>query len=253
MITDVAEPAAQHFDRLAARYSELRTSGAEVDPVTVAVVELGRLQGCRVLDVGCGPGDVIRQLAHGFGIEAVGVDSSPRMIDVARHEAAQWGEFLIARAEELPFEPESFDGVVMRLVVHHLDRPAAFAEIRRVLEPGGRLVMTTSDPSAVDTFWMAAYFPSYVAIEQRRFPDGKTLRRELLDAGFTGIRVVPFVLERGFSRDSALEKIRARAYSSFALMSDEEYEAGLRAAEAGLPAEVRYDLRLLNVLAVRRG
>jgi ubiquinone/menaquinone biosynthesis C-methylase UbiE len=242
---------AQHFDRLAARYSELRSSGAEVDPVTQAVVELGRLQGCRVLDVGCGSGGVIRQLARGLGIDAVGLDPSPKMIDVARAEAGRWGEFLVGQAEQLPFEPESFDGVVMRWVVHHLDRPAAFAEIRRVLRPGGRLVVTTTDPGAVDTFWMAPYFPSYVAIERRRFPDGETLRRELLAGRFSDVRVVPLVLERRFSRERALEKIRGRAYSSFVLMSDDEHQAGLAAAEEGLPAEVRYDLRLLNVLAVR--
>ncbi len=250
MITDVAGRAAQHFDRLAARYSELRASDAEVDAVTEAVVELGQLQGCRVLDVGCGPGTVTRQLARGFQIDAVGIDPSPKMIEVARDQARDC-VFHVSAAEELPFEPESFDGVVMRLVVHHLDRPPAFAEIRRVLRPGGRLVVTTTDPGAVDTFWMAPYFPSYVAIERRRFPDGETLRRELLAGRFSDVRVVPLVLERRFSRERALEKIRGRAYSSFVLMSDDEHQAGLAAAEEGLPAEVRYDLRLLNVLAVR--
>jgi ubiquinone/menaquinone biosynthesis C-methylase UbiE len=247
------ETASQHFDRLAARYSELRTAGAEVDPVTEAVVELGRLRGCRVLDVGCGPGTVVRQLAQGFAVEAVGIDPSAKMIEVARAEVGDQGEFHVGPAEELPFESDSFDGVVMRWVVHHLDRSPAFAEIHRVLRPGGRLVVTTTDPDAVETFWMAPCFPSYVAIERRRFPDGEMLIRELLDAGFTGVRVEPFVLERRFSRTEALEKIRARAYSSFVFMSDEEYEAGLVAAEADLPAEVRYDLRILNVLAVRRG
>jgi ubiquinone/menaquinone biosynthesis C-methylase UbiE len=252
MIPIVAGPAAQHFDRLAARYSDLRASDADVDPVTEAVVELGRLQGCRVLDVGCGPGTVTRQLARGFDIDAVGIDSSPKMIEVARDEAGAHAVFQVAPAEELPFESASFDGVVMRWVVHHLDRPTALAEIRRVLKPGGRLVVTTADPDAVETFWMRPYFPSYVEIERSRFPARDTLRRELAAVGFTGIRVVRFVLERRFSRVEALEKIRARAYSSFVLMGDEEYESGLAAAEAGLAAEVRYDLRILNFLANRR-
>ena len=245
------QTSAQHFDRLAARYGELRASAAEVDPVTEAVVELGQLRGCCVLDVGCGPGTVIRQLARGFAIDAVGVDSSPKMIEVARDEAGRCGAFHVGRAEELPLEPCSFDGVLMRLVVHHLERPAAFAEMRRVLKPGGRLVVTTTDPNAVEAFWMAPFFPSYVEIERRRFPAGEVLRSELADAGFTGIRVVSFVLERCFSRAEALEKIRARAYSSFVHMGDDEYVAGLAAAEARLPVEVCYDLRMLNVLAVR--
>lgn len=242
---------AQHFERLALRYRELRASNAAVDPVTETVVELGRLRGGRVLDVGCGPGTVTRQLARGFAIDAVGIDSSPKMIEVARGESEPHVELYVGRAEELPVESETFDGVVMRWVVHHLDRPRAFAEIRRVLKPGGRLVVTTTDPAAIETFWLAPYFASYVAIERRRFPDAELFRRELLEAGFGGVRVVPFVLQRRFSREAALTRIRGRAYSSFALMSDEEYEAGVAAAETGLPAEVSYDLRLLNVLAVR--
>ena len=45
------QTSAQHFDRLAGRYSELRASDAEVDPVTQAVVALGQFESCRVLDV----------------------------------------------------------------------------------------------------------------------------------------------------------------------------------------------------------
>jgi ubiquinone/menaquinone biosynthesis C-methylase UbiE len=239
-----------HFDRLAARYSELRASPAFVNPVTEAVVELGSLQGCRVLDVGCGPGSVLEQLAAGFDIEGVGVDASAKMIEVARREAPGI-EFHAGRAEQLPFDDESFDGVVSRMVVHHLDRRRAFAEMRRVLRPGGRVVITTTDPAAFETLWLANYFPSYAEIDRRRFPDAETLRRELEEAGFSGVLVESLVVERRFDRETALEKLRGRAYSTFALMSDAEYEAGVVAAEAGLPPEVASDLRLLNVLARR--
>jgi ubiquinone/menaquinone biosynthesis C-methylase UbiE len=241
----------EHFDQLASDYSRLRASSDYVDPLTEAIVELGDLRGRRVLDVGCGPGTVLRQLTRDFGVAGVGLDASPRMIEAARREAPGVDEFYVGRAEELPFADASFDAALMRLVVHHVDRPKAFAEILHVLRSGGRFVITTSDPDAFEAFWMSSYFPSYVEIERKRFPSGQTLRRELEEAGFRSIRLAPFVLDRRFSRAGALEKLRGRAYSTFALMSDDEYELGVAAAEARLPAEIAYQLRLLNVVAPR--
>jgi ubiquinone/menaquinone biosynthesis C-methylase UbiE len=144
----VVSGSTDHFDRLATRYSELRASPSFIDPVTEAVAELGSLRGCRVLDVGCGPGSVLRQLARDFDVEGVGVDASAKMIDVARGEAPEI-EFHVGQAEELPFADASFDAVVARMVVHHLDRPRAFAEVHRVLRPGGGFVVTTTDPAGV--------------------------------------------------------------------------------------------------------
>jgi ubiquinone/menaquinone biosynthesis C-methylase UbiE len=194
---------------------------------------------------------VLSVLSRAFGVEGVGVDASPKMIEVARREAPEVSALHIARAEELPFADSSFDAALMRLVVQHVDRSRAFAELLRVLRPEGRLVISTSDPDAFASFWMAPYFPSYVAIERSRFPSGEELRRELEATGFRSTQVVPFVLQRRFSREEALEKIRERAYSTFELMSEQEYEHGLAAVEAGLSEEVTYDLRLLNVVAVR--
>src|ERR1051326_1570508 len=104
-----------HFDALADRYVELRASDAYDDPVTQAVVQLGRLHGARVLDVGCGPGTVAARLAREFGAEAFGVDVSPKMIEVARQAHGEEAQFRVAAAEALPFEDETFDAVVMRL------------------------------------------------------------------------------------------------------------------------------------------
>jgi ubiquinone/menaquinone biosynthesis C-methylase UbiE len=241
----------EHFDRLASRYSRLRASSDYVDPVTEEVVVLGDLRGRRVLDIGCGPGTVLDQLARAFSVTGVGIDASTKMIEVARREVREVGEFYVGRAEELPFSDAMFDAVLMRLVVHHVDRTSAFSEVLRVLRSGGRLVITTSDPDAFDGFWMSSYFPSYVEIERNRFPSGETLRRELEVAGFRSTRLAPFVLDRRFTRAEALEKLRSRAYSTFTLMSETEYEAGIAAAEAHLPAEIAYQLRLLNVVATR--
>ena len=241
----------KHFDQLADRYSRLRASPDPLDPVTRAVAELGDLRGRRVLDVGCGPGTILGQLMRAYGVDAVGIDASPQMIEAARRETPETQEFHVARAEQLPFDDATFDAALARWVVHHVDRPRAFGEILRVLRPGGRLVITTTDPDAVHTHWMTPFFPSLVSIERGRFPSGEALTGELESAGFDAVQVVPFVLERRLTRDEALEKLRGRAYSTFVLMTDAEYQQGIAAAEARLPDAIAYELNLLNVVAMR--
>jgi ubiquinone/menaquinone biosynthesis C-methylase UbiE len=243
------KPTAAHFDELAERYATLRASDAYDDPVTAAVVKLGRLRRSRVLDAGCGPGTVAARLAREFGAKASGVDLSRKMIDVARQRHGGDADFRVAAAEELPFENATFDAVVMRMTVHLLDRPAAFFEIARVLRMAGRLVITTTDPARVGAFWMAQFFPSYGELERSRFPSAEALESDLRGCGFSTVSVYPFVLRRRFSRDEALAKLYGRAYSTFALMTEDEYRAGLAAAEESLPVEVEYDLCLLNLVA----
>ena len=118
------------------------------------------------------------------------------------------------------------------MVVHHLDRPLAFAEMRRVLRPSGRLAITTTDPEGFESFWMKPFFPSYVRIERARFPEGEVLRRELGDAGFEDARIHRLGIERRYSRDEAMQRLRGRAYSTIALMTDAEYKSGVDEAEA---------------------
>ena len=98
---------------------------------------------------------------------------------------------------------------------------------------------------------MKPFFPSYVQIERARFPDGEDLRRELCDARFGDARIHRLGIERRFSRDEAMEELRGRAYSTFTLMADAKYQAGVGEAERLLPPEVVYELRLLNVVATR--
>ena len=99
------------------------------------------LQG-RVLEVGCGTGASLPYFSADARV--IGVEPDPYMLRHARHRMAGLGydgvELIEARAEELPFAADSFDHVVCTLVLCTVaDVPAALAEIRRVLRPGGRL------------------------------------------------------------------------------------------------------------------
>jgi ubiquinone/menaquinone biosynthesis C-methylase UbiE len=104
--------------------------------------------GQRVLDVGCGTGYFARLLAQMVGPAGlvVGIDPSSEMITYASRKADQIRpcRFLVGTAEALGFPDESFDLVVPSLMMHHLPEDLqlpALREMRRVLRPGGTLLV----------------------------------------------------------------------------------------------------------------
>src|SRR5712692_9011546 len=108
---------------------------------------LGRLEpGERVLDLGCGAGTdslVAAQMVGEHG-HVTGIDMTPEMLAKARAAAAEMGpvnvEFVEGEAEQLPFPDASFDVVISNGVIDLIpDKDAVFAEIFRVLTPGGRI------------------------------------------------------------------------------------------------------------------
>lgn len=101
-----------------------------------------------VVDVGTGTGTLVVEIARRApNIQISGVDGDPAILARAAEKAAEHGariELIEGRAEHLPLPDDSTDVVVMTLILHHLDSSAkrtALAEARRVLRPGGRLVV----------------------------------------------------------------------------------------------------------------
>lgn len=103
---------------------------------------LGAVQGMRVLDVGCGEGRYARVLAS-RGACLTGIDQVERFVNYAREHHPQ-GEYLLGRAEALPFADRAFDLVLSYLsLVDIPDYRAAVAEMCRVVKPTGRIVVVT--------------------------------------------------------------------------------------------------------------
>lgn len=201
-----------------------------------------------MLDAGCGTGRLAAELAD-TGIARVwGVDPSPEMLAVARAKTRRAG-FKQARVESLPFKDAWFDAAVAWLVVHLVDRPAAFAELHRVLRPGGRLAVVTFDPAHFSGFWLNRYFPSLEAIDRARFPRAAALSRELRGAGFAEPRSLRLGQRASLAREAALRRLRERHISTFDLMDELEVRAGTARAERELPAVVEYRLEWLVAIA----
>jgi SAM-dependent methyltransferase len=161
-------------------------------------------------------------------------------------------ELHLAPAEQLPFADGAVVRAVMNMVAHLIDRPRAFGELRRVLSQNGVFVLSTADPDGMDGFWLVPYFPRFLELDRERFPSADALETELRGAGFGAVHVQRSARQRSFDRATALARLEGRAFSTFALMSDDEYEAGLARARASLPSEVRYTLRRLVVTARAR-
>ena len=242
-----ANPASPDFGEIAESYDRLRPADEKWWELFDVLVDVGDLLGRRTLDIGCGTGTFAAALAERGG-KVWGIDPSPEMLREADAKRSR-ARFKEGRAEALQFKDSWFERAVMRLSLHLLDRPRAFAEAARVLVPGGRLVIATFDPTHFAGYWLNELFPSLEAIDAARFPDAATLEGELGAAGFVSIRIVRLGQDATATRAEALDRIRGRYISTLRLLDLEEFESGLERAEATLPDELVYRLEWLVVSA----
>lgn len=149
---------------LAGLYFE--SDGLAPTEYTQKPLELARINpGDRILDIGCGRGEIVFQAAQ-RGATATGIDFSPSAIEMARETSTRLPEDLRARTtllcgsgSALPFAPGSFDTAFMLDVVEHLSQDEladVLVEVRRVLVGNGRLVVHTTPNRWARTygFWV---------------------------------------------------------------------------------------------------
>jgi ubiquinone/menaquinone biosynthesis C-methylase UbiE len=103
---------------------------------------------CTLLELGCGPAKLWQENLERVpaGWRATLTDFSPGMVAAARQSLAGQDQFQfdIVDAQSIPYPNESFDAVMAHYMLYHVpDRPKAFAEIARVLKPGGRFFAVT--------------------------------------------------------------------------------------------------------------
>jgi ubiquinone/menaquinone biosynthesis C-methylase UbiE len=235
------------FSARAARYDELRPQDASWWELYELLLREGDLRGRRVLDVGCGTGRFVSELAR--VAKVWGVDASPGMLEVAKSRVPRSVRLKEARAEQLPFRDAWFERVTYWLVIHLLDRPAAFREARRVLAPKGRVCIVSFDELHFTNYWANRWFPRIQEFDRATFPTAAELELELAEAGFASVRLLRIDRHERIDRETALVKLRGKHVSTYDRLDPEEYEAGLRRAEEELPAELATSVHWLVAFA----
>lgn len=173
--------------------------------------------GQRILDVGCGTGDLaIEVLRQCPGCTVVGIDLSQGMLERAREKLAEAGLadsvlLQVGDATELAFADGAFDGIASAFCLRNVvGRPRAFREMRRVLTPGGRIVLAelTAPENPIVRLGHRIYTRGFVPLAGRllarreeayrylvdsiqAFPTAQTILALMAEAGFAQPRAVP--------------------------------------------------------------
>ena len=105
--------------------------------------ELAREPYTDLLDCGCGTGPMISLLYEADPTRHyTGIDITPRMIEVAKAKKLEGVEWVVGDCEDLPFADNAFDAVICSNSFHHYPNPQKFFDsVKRVLRPGGRLIL----------------------------------------------------------------------------------------------------------------
>jgi len=170
--------------------------------------------GDEVLDAACGTGDLTRAFARAGAQRAVGLDFCPEMLAIARRRRSGLGdsiEYVEGDAQDLPFDDDSVDVVSIAFGIRNVQSsPQALAEFRRVLRPGGRLVILEFDRprsrviAALHNFYCSRVMPitatliggppaarsgayRYLPRSVDTFLDRAAMAAAMREAGFTAI------------------------------------------------------------------
>lgn len=138
------------YREVAAKYRAAVASDSDTDRIRREIIEAAGITRAtrRILDVGCGEGSNLKFVVNSFpGLEeAVGVDSSPSMLELALKDAGSIN-FIMSDMTSMPLPDNHFDLVYSRFTVHHSQNiDATLKEVARVTAPGGTFYIHDAHP-----------------------------------------------------------------------------------------------------------
>ncbi|MBK1880517.1 class I SAM-dependent methyltransferase [Pelagicoccus mobilis] len=197
--------------------------------------------GAHLLDIGAGTGNYSCELAKA-GYEVTALEPSEIMREQGKqHPKLSWES---GYAEKLPFDDNSFDGVMMTLCMHHFsDWKQALREAIRVTAKGP-IVILSFDAESPPPFWLIDYFPSFLENDKEQFPKLSEMAVFIEEELSRDLEIQAFPLPRdlkdhflaaGWSRPEIyLDPAYRAGISSFSITEQSQVERGLKELEADL-------------------
>lgn len=167
---------AEKYDRIGNKYNKTRQADRLL--VDKLVHFLKPNQNATYLDIGCGTGNYTIALSQ-KGFNFLGIDPSINMLEKAkaRESNVKWK---VGKSNDLSFENEFFDGILVTLSIHHWDDlNKCFSEINRVLKIGGRFVIFTSTSEQMEGYWLNHYFPKMLEDSTKHMPKFEIIKNYL--------------------------------------------------------------------------
>ena len=199
-------------------------------------------EGDRIIDVACGTGIVARLVAGKVGRSGtvVGIDLNAGMIAVAKQNSPVTGadvEWRQGDVINLPFADASFDTAFCQQGLQFFpDKPAALKELRRILAPGGSMILTVWSSVSPLNAALADALTRYVSVAAAKsclapfaFRDYRVIKALMVEAGFQHIKMETLVVERrlGPAEESIPRTIAGTPYANDVAKLDREIQEGL--------------------------
>lgn len=173
------------------------------------------------LDIGCGTGNYTIEFSK-RGVNMIGIDPSEAMLSIARtrSSAVNW---IKGKAESMPVESSSVDGVLAILTTHHwTNQSKGYEELGRVMKPGARLVVFTATPEQMKSYWLSHYFPMMLRDAAKQMLPFEVIEENLRAGGFASIET-----EKYFVTNDLQDLFLYSGKENPALYLDEQVRKGI--------------------------
>jgi ubiquinone/menaquinone biosynthesis C-methylase UbiE len=220
------------YSSIASYYDKGRPiSEQNIDLWLGLVARLSRMpEGSRVLDLGCGTGRFSVPMATRLHFQVTGADSSEEMLGKAREkDTARLVKWDLMDAQRLKYPDDSFDGVFMSHLLHHVDYPRqVLSECRRVLASPGVVLIRYGAIEQIRNDVEHTFFPEVLDIDTSRTPTVKIVEGWLAEAGFQNI-ISQEIVQKTFETSAAhLDMAKLKGTSVLSMLSPESFEKGIR-------------------------
>lgn len=237
------------YDKTAHTYDNHRTGGG---PFLDEIQRLaGKIPAARILEVGAGTGNNTQAFLETYNGLLFASEPSAGMLKQATSKrlAAHWFR---AALPHISLQDHTVDFVFGVYMLHHLrDLRSAFAECRRVLRRG-YAAFATASPDFVERHPMNRYFPSFAHIDRARFLPVVEVLEAFRDAGFEEATQQTFIAPPKPIGPDYVERVANRFISTYSLIPEDEFEAGLRRLRADVERHGVLDVPMIweSVLVV---